>query len=365
MFEHLMYDGSERVRPGGHDEHIRAVGGYSNALTTEDGTAYHDTVPRDHLDLALQLEAERMRGLLFRSPAIKQERKRIKAEIQRNLKSPLYAGVIGLLEAAFAGHPYAWTSAGVIADVDKIGAADLEKFYGRYYRPNNALLVIAGDVDETVAKQKVAKHFSGIERGPEPEAVAEPRPLPGGKRVTGSPGRLGLVFAAYRIPGAASPDIYPLQLLSLILSRGTESRLYKKLVGSKLAVEAGGQAIIRSQPGLFMVFGAFSDPTRAVPLERALVAEIDRIASGGVTAAELERAKNQARAAIGFALQGSDGIARQVGTAWLATGKPASYRDGYTKISEVTAADIARVSKAYLSADKRLTMLIPLAGGER
>lgn len=365
MFEHLMYDGSEHVKPDGHDALVRAVGGYSNALTTEDGTAFHDTVPRQHLDLALQLEAERMRHLLFRDRSIKAERRLVKSEIQRNLKSPLYAGVIRLLEVAFAKHPYAWTSAGVIGDVDKISANDLKSFYDRFYRPNNALLVIVGDVDEAVARRQVAAHFSGLERGPELAAVAKPGPLPGGKRVTGTPGRLGLVFAAYRIPGAASDDVYPLQLLSLILSRGAESRLYKKLVGSKLAVEAGGQAIIRSQPGLFMVFGAFSDPTKSVQLERALVDEIDRVATGGVTAAELDRAKNQARAAVSFAIQGIDGIARQVGTSWLAAGEPGGYRDGYDKLGKVTAADITRVAREYLAADKRLTMLIPLAGGSR
>jgi zinc protease len=112
-----------------------------------------------------------------------------------------------------------------------------------------------------------------------------------------------------------------------------------------------------------MVFGAFNDPTKSVALERALVAEVDRIAVSGVTTAELDRAKNQARAAVSFAIQGIDGIARQVGTSWLATGKPGTYDDGYEKIGAVTAADISRVAKTYLAANKRLTMLIPLAGG--
>lgn len=364
MFEHLMYDGSERVRPGGHDKLLRAVGGYSSALTTEDGTAFHDTVPRAHLDLALSLEAERMQNLLLRAEAIKAERSRVKSEIERNLESPLYAGVLELLEATFAGHPYAWTSAGVAGDIGKITERDLREFYDRHYNPNNALLVIAGDVDEADARKMVAEHFSKLERGPEIAAVAEPKPLPGGKRVTAAPGRLGVVFAGYRIPGAGADDVYALQLLSLILSRGEQSRLYEGLVETKLAVEAGGQAIIRSQPGLFMVFGAFTDPTKSVQLERALVAAIDKIATSGVTGAELERAKRQARAAMSFAIQSVDGIARQVGTAWLATGKPGSYRAGDAKIAAVDTADIARVARTYLAPEKRFTMLVPLAGKE-
>lgn len=364
MFEHLMYQGSKRVRPEGHTRLLHQVGGHSNALTTEDATAFADLVPVDQLELALDLEAERMRSLLFRDSEIATQKKRVAAEARRDRQNPLYAAVLRFLPVAFPGHPYSWTSGGVPGDIGRITRKDLESFYESHYRPNQALLVIVGNVDEKRARAAVDRAFSGLERGPDLAAPPSPGPVKTG-RVVAEPARLGFVMHGYRIPAAGDDDIYPLQLLSLILTRGDSSRLYRHLVDGKLAVEAGGQAIVRQQPGLFMVFGAFTKPGEGKDVEKALDAEISRVRRTPVSAAELERARNQARAALGFASLGIDGMAQQIGTSWALTGDPGRFSADLEKLGGVTAADIERVAGKYLTADKRATLVIPVGAAKR
>jgi zinc protease len=363
MFEHLMFEGSARVKPKDHRALLARHGGYATAMTTEDATAFSNVIPADHFEVALQLEAERMRSLLFLDPIIAEQRKLVAGEVRGNLRNPLYAAVVRFLPVAFGGHPYSWTSGGVAGELDAIQAADLEAFYNRFYRPNNALLVIVGNIDEKRARAAVDRHFSSLERGPELERIGAP-PALSATRVVADPSRVGFTMLGYRIPAATDDDMYPLQLLSLVMSRGESSRLYQRLVGKNLAVEAGGQAIVRRQPGLFMVFGAFNNPAAGDPVEKALIAEIERVRRQGVTAAELDRARNQAAASLGFALQGVDGMARQIGTAWVHTGDPARFRDDLTRLAAVKVADIARVAKKYLADDKRVTLVIPVATGE-
>src|SRR5690606_20454934 len=121
----------------------------------EDATAFSDVVPADHFEVALQLEAERMRNLLFLDPIIAEQRKLVAGEVRGNLRNPLYAAVVRFLPVAFGDHPYSWTSGGVGGELDAIEAADLEAFYTRFYRPNNALLVIVGNIDEKRARAAV------------------------------------------------------------------------------------------------------------------------------------------------------------------------------------------------------------------
>src|SRR5678816_2149727 len=146
MFEHMMFKGTQHVRAEAHAQFVNGIGGYVNAQTDEDATHYINTLPSDYLDFAVQLEAERMRNLLFRKEMIDTEREVVKEEIRQQENSPIAKGFLRFLEIAFTKHPYAWTAGGNLQALDATTPEDLKKFYDAYYQPNNALLVVAGKV---------------------------------------------------------------------------------------------------------------------------------------------------------------------------------------------------------------------------
>src|SRR3954468_32087 len=146
MFEHMMFRGTAHVRADGHARSIGALGGQGTASTDEDATHYIDTLPAGYVDYAIQLEADRMRNLLFTKPAIDADRELVKNEIRGQASSPFAVGLARSLAVAFQKHPYAWTAVGDAKDLDALTADDLKKFYDAYYQPNNALLVVVGKV---------------------------------------------------------------------------------------------------------------------------------------------------------------------------------------------------------------------------
>ncbi len=172
MFEHMMFKGTEHVPPEHYAQLIDMIGGSENAFTREDVTAFHQTVPRQYLDFVVELEAERMRGLLIRPDLVKTERDVVKEEKRMRVdSSPLGRAFERFRAIAFTRHPYAWTAAGDLGDLDRLRARQLQKFYDAYYRPNNATLVVVGDVAEADVRAAAEKWFAPIARGVEP-----PRP---------------------------------------------------------------------------------------------------------------------------------------------------------------------------------------------
>jgi zinc protease len=171
MFEHMMFKGTLHVRPEAHAQFLGGVGGYVNAQTDEDATHYIDTVPADYLDFAVELEAERMRNLMFRPDMIATEKEVVKEEIRQQENSPIAKGFLRFLDIAYTKHPYAWTAGGTIKDLDQTTPQDLEKFYNAYYQPNNAMLVVVGKATTEQVKASAEKWFGKIPKGAEP-----PRP---------------------------------------------------------------------------------------------------------------------------------------------------------------------------------------------
>src|SRR6188472_3114119 len=171
MFEHIMFKGTEHVRAEAHAQFLNGLGGYVNAATDEDATHYIDILPSSYLDFALQLEAERMRNLLFRKEIIDVEREVVKEEIRQQENNPALRGVLRFLEIAFTKHPYAWTAGGNLKDLDATTPADLKQFYDRYYQPNNAMLVVVGKASLDQVKASAEKWFGAI-----PKAGDPPRP---------------------------------------------------------------------------------------------------------------------------------------------------------------------------------------------
>ena len=376
LFDRLMFQGSEHVRPDGHAQMVARLGGYSSAQTTEDSTHYIDILPADDVDFAMQLEADRMRHLVIRDDAVKAAKEMVKDEIRQQETNPLLKAVNRFLAAAYTVHPYAWTAAGSIPDLDATTTADLKTFYDAYYQPNNAMLVVVGNVTREQVEASARKWFGPVPKGaapPRPSAAAvEPRQTEA-RTVTAEPAQLGVVIAGYHVPAAKDDDSYGLQVLSLILGGGESSRLMQRIkqpVDPKakqphgLGVAAGTQILLHEDPGLLLVIGAFVDPARQQQVQEALFDEVKQIADKGPTADEVRKAKNQLQAAYIYGLESVGGAAEQIGESWIQTGDAAHWQKELDAFEKVSAADVTKLAKQYLDPKTATILILPPAGAQ-
>ncbi|HET6611044.1 MAG TPA: pitrilysin family protein [Kofleriaceae bacterium] len=370
MFEHMMFRGTAHVRPQDHAKLLNQLGGVVNATTDADFTYFYNLLPAAYLDFAVKLEAERMRNLLFRPKMIDTEREVVKEELRTALNNPIQAGLRTFFATEFSTHPYGWLPGGNIQDLDNTTPADLQKFYNTYYQPNNAMLVVVGDVSEDDVRAVADRYFGVIPAAAEPPRPAAKKAEPAQtkmRRVTAEPSRLGIVLAGYHTPAATSPDIYALQVLAMILGQGDSSRLHRRLVREeKMALQAGSNLLVREDPGLFLLLGVFLDPSHTAKVESLLGDEVAKVQKHGVTAKELSKAKKQLLSTFAFGTESVQGMAKEIGTSWVLTGDPSTYlSSSLQKIRAVTAADIKRVAQTYLKKENLTVVIIPVQGAAK
>ncbi len=353
MFEHMMFKGTEHVRSEAHAQFIDGVGGYVNATTDEDATHYINTVPADYLDFAIELEAERMRNLMFRPDMIATEKEVVKEEIRQQENSPIAKGFLRFLETAYTKHPYAWTAGGTIKDLDQTTPEDLKAFYDAYYQPNNAMLVVVGKATPEQVKASAEKWFGKIPKGgepPRPAAKAPEPPQTQQRKETVEPGQIGLTLVGWHIPAAKDKDIYALQVASIILGAGDSSRLKVRLKG-----DAKHPAI---------ALGASLDPAQEKGIEDAIFDEVKKLGDKGPASDELRKAKNEVQSGFVFSLEHAQGLAEAIGRSWILTGDPTQFMRDVDEIEKVTAADVQRVIKQYLTPDRATVVVIPPKGAK-
>ncbi|WP_428268784.1 M16 family metallopeptidase [Haliangium sp.] len=366
MFERLMFLGSERVRPGAHAGIIEGLGGYVDAAVSEDASSYLNVLPPAYLELAMALEAERMRGLRLRDDAIAVARATLQDDVRRRERWPLAQGIRRFLHTAYTKHPYAWPATGTVAGLGEAGAEELRRFYDAYYVPNNATLVVVGAVAVERVRAAVQTHFGALARAAEPPRpaaqVVEPA-LTEARRQVAEAGQVGIVLAGYHIPGAAHGDLPALQVAGLVLGLDSSARLSRRLVRTdKIAVEVGVPLFLRQQAGLVLMFAAFVEPAAAGPIEQAMRAEIDALRRAGPTAQELSKAKSQLQARLAFSLEDVGNLARQIGAAWILTDDPGRWQGDLARFAAVSAADVKRVVASYLVPDKQIVVVVPPLG---
>ena len=369
MFEHMLFKGTTNVRPEEHARLLDKLGGNVNAFTSFDTTAYHNTLPANYADFACQLEAERMRNLVLRQSMVDTEREVVKEELRvRQENTPIGKALRDFFDTAFTTHPYRWMPIGSKEDLDATSVADLQKFYDTYYVPNNALLVLVGDIDRGTAEACATSWFGDISRAADPPRPAAALPEPAQKelrRKMAEPGQVGLVLGGYHIPEAKNADTLALEVLGSILSDGQSSRLHRRLVRDDgIAVAASGQVFRLRDPGLFLLFGVFLEAGQGDKVERTLLAEIARVRDEGVTAKELQKAKNQQLASFVFGLQSATGLAQQIGMSWINTDGPGAFLEELGEVDKVTRDDIQRVARQYLVESNLTLVTIPPKGAQ-
>ncbi|CUU02090.1 Predicted Zn-dependent peptidase [Candidatus Kryptobacter tengchongensis] len=362
LFEHLMFDGSKNVKRGEFDKYISQAGGYDNAYTTEDKTNYYEVLPSNYLELALWLESDRMLEFSIQEISLITQREVVKEERRWRYENRPYGSAwIKISEKSFKKHPYRWPVIGYQEHLDKASMDDVKEFYETFYVPNNAVLVIAGDIDIEKTKKLVEKYFADIPKGPDniPHPSPEDEPLENEIRevVEDINAPLPAVFMSYRIPEEGNPDSYALALLSNILSVGESSRLYQRLVyKDKIANEVETYSDSREHPGLFLIYAIANPGFSSDTLEKVIDEEIDKIKNYGVEEKELEKAKNKIESALVSARQTVQGKADLLAHYYTFYKNPALVNREIDKYRSVTVEDIKRVAQIYLDSKRRVIL---------
>jgi zinc protease len=365
FLEHMMFKGTPTHGRGQIARLIEENGGRDNAYTTKDLTSYYTTIAADRLDLVLRLEADRMRHLLLDAAEIDSERKVVMEERRmRSEDDPDGLVHEAMSSLAFKAHPYRWPIIGWMSDIARINQAELRAFYDTYYVPNNAILVIAGDVRAPAALAMARRHFGGIRRAAAPPAVTAVEPASIDERrlvVRREQAQLPVVNIAWHVPNHTSADAPALELLSTVLSSGRTSRLYQRLVYEKrMVLGAGGDySYLSVDPSLFWFYAAPLPGQAPEAVEQALLAEIERLKQEAVPEEELARARNQIEASFVWQQDSVFSRASVLGRFEM-LGSWRLLDDYLPKLRAVTAADLQRVARTYFALDrKNVSILLP------
>ena len=298
LFEHMMFKGSKNVQPESHTSIIASYGGRSNAYTQEDATVFWETLPSQYLPLALWMEADRMATLRVDRDAFEKEREVVKEERRLRVDNQPYGRLNEILfDHAFTTHPYKHATIGSMKDLEAASLQDVRDFHDTYYVPENAVVTIVGDFDSAQATQLVQQYFGRVPKATRPvprDIPKEPEQTQERRATIQEEWPLPAVVIAYHVVYDGHPDSYPLHLTSKILFDGESARMTRDLVYDKrIAVAAFGNANILQDPNLFYAVAIAPAGQSLQTVEREMLAQFDNLKTDGVTAHELERAKNQ------------------------------------------------------------------------
>jgi zinc protease len=364
LLEHMMFKGSKKYGPKQFSQVVQRNGGNDNAFTGKDYTAYFENFASDRIAISLDLESDRMQNLLLDPKEFLSERDVVMEERRmRTDDDPTNTMVEQMTAAAYIAHPYQWPVIGWMADLGTITRDDLADHYHRYYAPNNATIVVAGDFDTRTILPMIEKYFGRIPQGPPVPKVGavEPRQLGERRIIVKKQAELPAVFAGYHTPDIKHADSFALEVLQGILSSGKSSRLYKALVYEKqLALYAGGDYDnVANDPSLFYVYAGVMPGKTTVEVETALYAEIEKLKGTPVADDELQKAKNQIESSF---IMGQDSIFYQA----MLLGQfetVANWRllERYVEnIRAVSKEDVMRVATQYFTEDNRTVgILVP------
>ncbi|NTW49738.1 MAG: insulinase family protein [Chlorobiales bacterium] len=360
LFEHMMFQGSANVGKTEHFAYIQKAGGTANGTTSHDRTNYYETLPSNQLELGLWLESDRMMSLNVNQDNFQNQLDVVKEERRMNYDNTPYGTVYeSLHRRAFIRHPYRWTPIGSMADLDRATLDEVSAFFKTYYVPNNATVVIAGDVNPREVPELVSKYFGDIPKGPEiVRPSSEDLPLTGEIRdVVYDNVQLPGLFIAYRICEILSFDSDVLGLLSSILTDGKSSRLYRKLVHEeRLLKSIDTQPAPAEHPGLFFISAIASNGMSLQEIEMRIDEEFQKIIDEGVSEEELQKAKNTSEMMIVKGFESMMGIAQNLAHFHIFYGNAAEVQNELGRVSRVTCEDVKRVAKKYFDTKGRVVL---------
>jgi zinc protease len=363
LLEHMMFKGTQRYQVGEIPRTLFLNGAGFNASTYYDWTNYYETLASDRLELAIQIEADRMVNSRIDKADLDSEMTVVRSELEGGENNPGRLLWQAVAATAFMAHPYHWPVIGWRSDVENVPRDVLYRYYKNHYGPNNATAVIVGDFDTRRALELVRKHFGGLKPIPATARVYTVEPPQRGERrvIVGRSGSLPMVMVAYKAPAANHPDAYGLDVLAMVLGEGRTSRLYQGLVEKQIASGADAGIPSLRDPFLFYVSATARPGVTTDKVEAALLDEVERVKATPVSADELARAKSRVEAEFVFQADSVTSQARQIG--YWAMVDDWRYLTTYVeRVRALTPDDVQRVAQKYLVTDDRTVgQFIPTA----
>ncbi|MFN3396725.1 MAG: M16 family metallopeptidase [Thermodesulfovibrionales bacterium] len=366
LLEHMMFKGTPVYGPKTFSKIIQRNGGVDNAMTTKDYTMYFETLSSDRISIAIDLESDRMRNLILDPKETISERNVVMEERRLRYEDDPQNSLFELVTAtAIMNHPYRNPVIGWMSDLSNLKVDDLREFYKAYYRPNNAFIVVAGDIksDDILEKIKSAfgKEAGSVSKPQIKDVTVEPQQKGEKRLILKKEAELPYILIAYHTPSIPHEDSYALDVLSTILSGGKSSRIHRSLIyDKKIALDAGSDySGMYKDPFLFFLWATASPGKEIAEIEKALYDEIDRIKNEPPSERELQKAKNQIES---FFIFSQDSLYMQA----MITGRfevlgDWRLKDKYLEgIRKIRPEDVQRVAKKYLIEDNRTVgILIP------
>ncbi len=365
--EHMQFKGTPRYPAGILDKSISREGGAWNAMTYLDWTTYYEKLPADRIDLALDLESDRMINSIFDPQEVESERTVIISELEGNQNEPMFRLDEVIQKACFQAHPYRHEVIGEAEDLWQISREDLYNHYRTYYNPNNAVISMAGDFNAEKMLARLSQLYEGIPAGAESALHLAEDPLQSAENrleVSG-PGDTIYLRLAYRAPNASNPDFMALTVMDSLLSgpsgsfmmgggvSNKTSRLYRALVEHELAVSVGGSLQATIDPYLYTITAIVRDGRTPDEVLVAIDDQVQRLQQERVTAEEVARAIKQAKALFAY---GTENISNQA--YWLGLAEMFATYDWFTsyldRLEQVGPEDVLRVAQTYLPPERRV-----------
>lgn len=361
FFEHLMFEGSANIARGKYFNFIQNAGGNNNAGTSFDQTTYYEVLPSNQLELGLWLESERLMHLRIDSIGIETQRNVVKEERKQRYENQPYGKLmLEIFANSFKVHPYKWIPIGEVQYIDQAKYSEFMDFYKQFYVPQNAVLVVAGDIQIEAAKSLVKKYFESIPKGTipqyrpqekEPARTAEIRAFAYDKV------QLPVVLYSYLAPAMGTPDSYALDMLQKWISGGKSSVLYKSLVDQQqLALEVGALPYSLEDAGLFITYGFANVGKTAEDLDKAINAEIEKALNTEISDTEFQKIKNQIENDFYSRNSTMEGIASTLASYHTYFKNANLINTEIEKYAKITKEDIKRVAKQYLVPTNRMVL---------
>jgi zinc protease len=358
LFEHLMFGGSKNIPS--YDEPLQLVGGENNAFTNADITNYYLTVPAANLETGFWLESDRMLSLSFDPKVLEVQRKVVIEEFkQRYLNQPYGDVWLKLRPLAYKSHPYQWATIGKeISHIENATLEDVKEFFFAHYLPNNAVLVVAGNVTVDQVKKLSEKWFASIPSGKKIARSLPMEPKQKGKRILNVDAKVpaNALYKTYHMPGRFHKDYYTADLLSDVLSRGQSSKLYQALVKEKEIFTSISSFVMGTiDPGLLVVNGRLKDGIDLVEAEKHVDEILQSVVSNKVEESELQKVKNQSEASIEFGEVEVMNRAMNLAFAAL-SGDADLVNKEIKKIESVTVEDVQRLAQEIFTEENSSVM---------
>lgn len=366
FFEHLMFGETTSHGPGELDRLVEQTGGDTNAATWSDWTYYRTSLPAKDLELAVRLESERMHSLVLEDEQLETERDVVISERRERVDDDVDGFLDEELNAlAFTVHPYRWPTIGWMADIQALAKPEVQRFYRTFYAPNNATIVLCGDIDEDRALDLIARYYGPIPPAeiPAEVSVIEPEQHEQRCRRFAKPVSADRLLMGYKVPGQGHPDWVALEFIASLLTGGPSSRLHRRLViETELTSSVDCGVPPFRDPSLFRFAANMGRGHRA----DEAIAEIDRalatLAREPVTAAELAKVKNCVETDFWSALEDFDGKAEALGHYETTLGDFRHLFRLAEQLAEVSAEDVRRAAAAYLTPERRTVVIAEPAG---